>query len=187
MASSNQETEIKLAATSIGDAEGLLRRNGFSVTIPRAFEANELFDFPGGILRGRREIIRLREYAGDFVLTYKGPPLAGPHKSREEIETKVADGAALRAVLQRLGLTGTFRYEKYRTEWARPGEPGHATLDETPIGVFLELEGPPDWIDQTAAGIGFQPKDYITASYATLYLDYCEKAGIQPTHMTFKA
>ena len=30
-------------------------------------------------------------------------------------------------------------------------EPGVIELDETPAGDFLELEGPPEWIDATAA------------------------------------
>ena len=50
-----------------------------------------------------------------------------------------------------------------------------ATLDETPIGVFVELEGPPDWIDRTARRLGFSPADYIKASYARLYQQWCSE------------
>ena len=185
MDSHKLETEIKLRAPSAGEAKTLLEQHGFAVSRPRAFEANELFDFREGGLRQRREILRLREYAGQSVVTYKGPPIAGRHKSREELETKVDDGQTLRAVFSRLGLKPTFRYEKYRTEWTRGSEPGHATLDETPIGVFLELEGPPGWIDQTASLLGFQAGDYITASYGKLYEEFCNKNGIAPSHMTF--
>ncbi len=46
---------------------------------------------------------------------------------------------------------------------------GVAMLDETPAGVFLELEGPPRWIDRTARRLGFGEADYITASYAELH------------------
>jgi len=42
-------------------------------------------------------------------------------------------------------------------------------LDETPLGVFLELEGPARWIDRTARALGFSESDYITDSYAELH------------------
>ena len=38
-----------------------------------------------------------------------------------------------------IGLVAAFRYEKWRSEWS-DGE-GHCVIDETPIGVFAELEG----------------------------------------------
>ena len=63
-----------------------------------------------------------------------------------------------------------FRYEKFRTEFQRRGSKGIATLDETPIGTYLELEGDPQWIDRMARTLGYEEKDYITASYARLFL-----------------
>jgi adenylate cyclase class 2 len=58
-------------------------------------------------------------------------------------------------------------------------------VDETPIGVYLELEGSPAWIDRTAFQLGFADKDYITASYARLYVEWCEARGVAPTNMLF--
>lgn len=187
MTSHNQEIEIKLAVRSADEARAMLQRLGFAVKTARTFEANELFDFKSGALRRQRELLRLREYGGEFIVTYKGPPEPGPYKSREEIETKVSDGTRMRTLFARLGLQPTFRYEKYRTEWSRGDEPGLVTLDETPIGAFLELEGLPGWIDSTAAALGFRRQDYITASYGGLYLDFCNKNGLTPSHMTFPA
>lgn len=185
MTQNQQETEIKLAVSSVPEAEALLRKARFAVTTPRSFEANELFDFPGGLLRGSRKLLRLREFRGRSIVTFKGTPQPGPHKVREEIETEVADGAALRTVFDNLGLRKTFRYEKFRTEFARENEPGGVTLDETPIGVYLELEGSAEWIDKTAKELGFRPGDYITSSYGTLYLEYCQSKNLEPSDMTF--
>ena len=56
-----------------------------------------------------------------------------------------------------------------------PANPGVVTLDETPIGWFLELEGSPDWIDKTARQLGFSEEDYVILSYAALYLTYCNE------------
>ncbi|MBV9156122.1 MAG: adenylate cyclase, partial [Acidobacteriaceae bacterium] len=67
---------------------------------------------------------------------------------------------------------------------AKPRQ-GVVTLDETPIGTFLELEGPGDWIDETAKQLGFSRADYIVDSYGRLYLADCERRGVQPTNMTF--
>ena len=88
-------------------------------------------------------------------------------------------------MLARLDFIPTFRYEKFRTAYRRPGEAGVATLDETPIGVYLELEGAPRWIDRTARRLGFAEADYSTASYYGLYADYCRTHGLPVTHMTW--
>ena len=85
-----------------------------------------------------------------------------------------------------LGYGPKFRYEKYRTEYLRPGEAGVAMLDETPIGNFLELEGPGPWIDATAREFGFRRTDYITSSYGALYLADCQLRGRKPGHMVFR-
>jgi adenylate cyclase class 2 len=79
-----------------------------------------------------------------------------------------------------------FLYEKYRTEYISTIEPGTVTLDETPIGTFLELEGPPDWIDATARRLNFTEADYIVESYGKLYSDYCIKHGLAPADMRYE-
>lgn len=145
-----------------------------------------MLDQPDGSLRMDRCLLRMREFAGDSILTWKGPPQNGPHKRREEIETHVKDSVAFGKIMHRLGYLVTFRYEKYRTEYRKPGEDGLAVIDETPIGVYLELEGEPDWIDATAAQLGFTQKDYVLDSYGSLYLQYCQRKGIAPGNMVFE-
>jgi adenylate cyclase class 2 len=181
----NREVEVKLAAASAEDALERLARAGFQVLQPRAFEANVVFDTPSAQLRNSGRLLRLREFAGENTLTFKGPPAPGIHKSREEIETKVGSAEEFMQVLDRLGFSPTFRYEKFRTVFERPGEPGLAVLDETPIGVFLELEGAPEWIDATAVRIGYSVDDYITASYGSLYFQNCSQRGEPATNMVF--
>ena len=60
------------------------------------------------------------------------------------------------------------------------------TLDETPIGNFIELEGEPQWIDQTANELGFPESTYVTSSYATLYVNHCAAVGVLVEHMAFQ-
>jgi len=135
------------------------------------------------------------------ILTFKSPPrelAIGPagapsdrlHKVREEIEVVLTDAATLQKILEGLGLKGWFRYEKYRTAyrlsrrfpWAKDLL---VDLDETPIGTFVELEGPPDAIDHAASELGYSSHDYILKNYLVLYLDECKRHGLQPTHMLF--
>jgi adenylate cyclase class 2 len=89
------------------------------------------------------------------------------------------------AIFERLGYRPVFRYEKYRTEYRLERGAGVATLDETPVGMYLELEGAPAWIDRMAQRMGFGEQDYVTDSYARLYLDWCRKMRVTPSNMVF--
>jgi adenylate cyclase class 2 len=175
-----REIEIKLQVVDAAQARRRLEAAGFATLAGRMFERNTLFDDPGLRLRARGELLRVRRVGAETVLTFKGPATPGKHKSREEIEIRVSDAGALEIILVRLGLQPSYRYEKYRTEFSRAGEPGVVALDETPIGVFFEVEGPGEWIDRVASELGFSQPDYITASYATLHLDYCRERGLDP-------
>jgi len=163
----------------------LLRAAGFRVSKRRLFEANTLFDRARGSLRRKGCLLRVRQAGALGILTYKGKETIGKYKDREELEVGVSDPRRLSEMLARLDFIPTFRYEKFRTEYRRPGEAGLATLDQTPIGVYLELEGTPGWIDGTARRLGFAESDYSTASYYTLYAAYCRGRGLPVTHMTF--
>jgi adenylate cyclase class 2 len=182
---SQVENEVKLRVADAQGARALLERTGFSVVKPRIFEGNDVFDTASASFRSRGELIRVRNAGDNVVLTFKGVAVPGPHKQRPEYETTVGDAAGLRQIFGQLGLERKFRYEKYRTEFQRSGEDGVATLDETPIGVFLELEGDPEWLDSRARELGFGPADYITKSYGTLYFEYCRENGIEPADMVF--
>lgn len=187
------ETEIKLRIAEGGAASTrrLLEQHGFAETSPRVLEVDQVYDLPSQELRSSARLLRLRHSADTWTLTYKGPPVAGPHKSREEIETTLADGAAFEVILARLGYVPAFRYEKFRTKFraAAAGAglvtEGLVTLDETPIGLFIELEGPGYWIDRTATRLGFGGEEYITRSYAALYLEHLNANPGAPPNMTF--
>jgi len=183
--SSPEEIEIKFHAA---DPRGIVRRlkgAGFRLITPRTHEMNTLYDLPGAPLRRRGELLRLRKYGKKWVLTHKAKGKIGRHKSRIETETEVADGVKLDSILDSLGFTPTFRYEKFRAEWS-DGD-GHVVLDDTPIGSLGEIEGPARWIDRTARALGIGPGDYITKSYAELFLEWKTKTRSRVEEMTFKA
>jgi len=185
MPHSPTETEIKLAVPTIAAARRLLRLTGFKVSRRRVFENNIIFDTPQLTLRNSSRLLRLRQAGRVTSVTYKGPPTVSRHKSREELELTASSAATMNVIFDRLGFREVFRYEKYRTEYRQERGRGMATLDETPVGLYLELEGPPGWIDRTARQMGFGEPDYITASYVRLYLDWCKKNRVKPSNMVF--
>jgi adenylate cyclase class 2 len=179
------EVEIKLALQSAAKARALLRHLDFKVIAPRVFERNLVLDDDEGSLRALGMLLRVREAGKTATCTFKGPDIPGRHKRRIEREFTASDSESCLAVFAGVGFRESFRYEKYRTEFARAKDAGIATLDETPIGVFMELEGPARWIDTTAHALGVTRDAYIKASYARLYFAWCEAHGIQPTGMCF--
>ncbi len=164
------EIEIKLPVGNMAGLRHQLKRLGFRVRCQRHFEDNTLFDTATLALRQRGAMLRLRTAAGQALLTFKEKGRASTHyKVRREQETRVTNVEAVRAILNSLGYKPAFRYQKYRTVFMQAKGPGKLTLDETPIGTFIELEGPRRWIRMVANALGYRPKEFTTATYAELY------------------
>jgi adenylate cyclase class 2 len=181
----------------------------------RVHEMNLIFDTPAGGLAKHGQLLRIRTETPEpakgqskkipsrSLLTFKNPPdsAAGSaqqpsnpsnrrYKVREETELHITDPVALQKIFEGLGLRGWFRYEKFRTTYRLPARLKWAAnllieLDETPIGTFVELEGPSPAIDRAAAELGFRPADYVLKNYLVLYLDDCRKHNVQPSNMLF--
>ena len=180
-----REVEIKFRLTDRAALQRRLRTLGFRRITPRTFESNTLYDFRGGSLRGRGQLLRLRRYGDAWTLTFKGKGRPGRHKSRREIESAVAHGEPVAEIFAALGLAPTFRYEKYRSEWSDGS--GMVVLDETPVGDFGEIEGAPAWIDRTARALGLSRRDYITDSYAQIFLQWKKSTRSPAREMTCRA
>ena len=182
------EIEIKLRLSGkLGKMRRRLHDLGFHIAKRRALESNTLFDNSKRTLRKHGKLIRVRATNGQRVLTYKGPSQASKYKKRPELEIDLPPGTRMETILEQMGYHPVFRYEKFRTEYARrASNGGKVLLDETPIGNFLEIEGSPRWIDRTARLLGFASSDYITRSYGYLYLAHCRERRIRPKDMLFK-
>lgn len=177
------EVEIKFL---IHDLEGLrnrLREIGFREETPRTHELNTLYDHLGR-LRSRGEVLRIRKYGETWKVTHKSKGKDSKHKTRMELETKVADGPTLDQIFRAIGYEPRFTYEKFRSEWT-DGE-GHVVLDETPIGNIGEIEGTPEWIDRTAERLGVKESDYINKSYTELFFDWAKQNKSKAKNMTFE-
>ena len=187
------EIELKLPVSDPAALQSRLSQLGFHLDTPRTFEHNTLYDTPSRDLRAKRALLRLRHYGSTWTLTHKRlpdqPPDVTRYKVRIETETTVKDGPALAAIFEQLGYTPAFVYEKFRTEWSHvdpiTNTVVHLVIDETPIGNYAELEGPPDWIDRTLAELDIDHATCLTDSYGKLFLDWKERTGSPAENLTF--
>lgn len=189
MRARRKETEIKLALSSTASLRRRLRQLRFRLWQRRSFERNTLFDTARHTLRRRGCMLRLRSVNGRHWLTFKGPAdRLRRYKVRTEFEAELSDAPAAQEILTGLGFRPVFRYEKFRTVYAGRGRwrGGEAMLDETPIGVFVELEGSRRWIRRLAQALGAGPRAFITKAYAALYADWCRRRHRPLGNMIFR-
>jgi adenylate cyclase class 2 len=212
-----RETEIKLKIDDVRAFHRALKRIGarpVGIGNGRVHEENLIFDTPQGGLAKHGQLLRIRTETPEVrgkskaagprrrvVVTFKQPiarPAAagfasarrGSYKVRDEIEVEVGEAENLSRIFEGLGMSGWFRYEKYRTTFRLAASKAWARdllieLDETPIGTFVELEGPAEAIDRAATELGFSKRDYVLKNYLVLYMEECRRKGEQPRHMVF--
>jgi len=206
-----RETEIKLHISDVKVFQRKLKKLGAKTVGAgdgRVHEFNTIFDTPEGGLAKHGQLLRIRTETASgkgkgagakrIVLTFKQPTVKGVSdegarfKVREETETELTDSIALTKIFEGLGMRGWFSYEKYRTTWQLGAQEKWAKdllieVDETPVGTYVELEGPPEAIDRAAEAFGFARKDYLLKNYLTLYAEDCRKRGVAPGNMLFEA
>lgn len=179
------EREIKLAFPSADDARTALARAGAVPHTRRRLQDDRLYDTDDNMLFAQRSALRLRLDGERAIVTFKGPVEPGMLKTREEIETPVASHEAMAAILSRLGFTPWFRYQKYREEFRAAGVV--AAIDETPAGVFVEIEGEEDGILQLAAALERAPSDFILDSYRGVWMKHQQARGLPAGDMLFES
>jgi adenylate cyclase class 2 len=183
MDTTSVEREVKLRFGSAGEARAAILATGATPLYGRRLQEDCLLDDESETLRRRRCVLRIRTELGKARLTFKGPVQSAAVKIREELETVVGDGTVLRRVLEELGLHVWFRYEKYREEFAH--EDVIVAIDETPVGVFVEIEGSEPGIETAAGLLGRGPDDYVLDSYRSLFLRHREALGLDGQDMVF--
>ena len=183
--SATLEREIKLPFESAEAARAAVLATGATPLKGRRLQEDCLLDTTDDDLRRRRSALRVRQDGGRCILTFKGPVQPGEVKVREEIETMAGDGTLLMRILGELGYHVWFRYEKYREEFTL--DDCIIAIDETPVGVFVEIEGGDRGIAAAAQLLGRGPGDYVLDSYRGLFVRHCQQLGISVTDMLFDA
>src|SRR5256885_970668 len=96
---SNKEVEIKFRIDGMRGLTRKLRESKFRLVTRRTHEMNTIYDLPGEPLRERGELLRLRKYGVEWVLTHKAKGSAGHHKTRVETESKADDDGSVAEAL----------------------------------------------------------------------------------------
>lgn len=170
------ETEVKIRITEedLERVRARLNELGARCVSPRAEEKNILFDFPERNLETTGCAIRLRTYGEKCTLTFKGEVQEDPRfKKRQELETSIEDPKAMIKVLEGMGMHVCFEYSKIREVYTLSVEKDDAEicLDETPVGIFVEIEGSENSIETLASHLGWTPDSFIRRNYIEMYLE----------------
>ena len=86
--------------------------------------------------------------------------------------------------LEQLGFAVWFRYQKYREEYALSDV--IVAIDETPVGVFVEIEGDEHGIIEATRALGRQQHDFVLDSYRSLFIEHRRAQGLPTTDMLFE-
>jgi adenylate cyclase class 2 len=157
----------------------------------KVLEVNHILDDAQGSLLAAQRGLRVRachDLAGHLISgtwTYKGPPLPGPAKQREEIETQIANPAAALGLLRALGYAEVIAFHKRRESWLL--DEAHVELDELPaLGLFVEIEAPDAMqVMEIKDLIGLKEQLPIAETYVTLVVQHCSTAGNTPAQLWF--
>ena len=177
------EREIKLRYDSVESARAAVLAAGATPLLGRRLQEDALLDTEDESLRRRRCVLRVRLENGKSRITFKGPVQPSEMKLRDELETIIGDGVLLLRIFEELGFHIWFRYEKYREEFSH--EEVIVAIDETPVGIFVEIEGSESGIASMAEALGRKESDYIQDSYRGLFLQLREEFGIAGQDMVF--
>ncbi len=177
------EREVKLSFASADAAREAVLAAGATPLHGRRLQEDALLDTTADLLHERACALRIRMENGKSRITFKGPVQQSAMKLREEFETLVGDGVLLLRIFEELGFHVWFRYEKYREEFSH--EDVTIAVDETPVGVFVEIEGTERGITAMAAALGRGPSDYILDSYRGLFLQHRAALGLTASDMVF--
>jgi adenylate cyclase class 2 len=177
------EREIKLRYDSVESARAAVVAAGATPLLGRRLQEDALLDTDDESLRRRRCVLRVRLENGKSRITFKGPVQPSEMKLRDELETIIGDGVLLLRIFEELGFHVWFRYEKYREEFSH--EQVIVAIDETPVGVFVEIEGSEQGISTMARALGRRPDDYVLDSYRGLFLQHREALGLSGADMLF--
>lgn len=181
----NREIEVKFKISSVEEMLGIILNSGAVLEQETRFERNLRWDDADETLTKTHQVLRLRDNGGTSVLTYKSEKQNDRGiAEREEIETVVTDFENTRLILERLGYKIVFIYEKYRSIYRL--DDTELFLDHTPIGDYIEIEGPDDpAIRRSAERLGLNWEDRISKGYRNLFKKWKKLTDYPGRDMTF--
>ena len=145
-----------------------------------ALETNVFFDTEDRSLLAGDRGLRLRTAQSlpdgptSNTVTYKGPRMAGPLKSRSELEMGVSDPDDAIALFEALGYQRVLSFQKRRETWEFGG--CKVELDELPhLGVYVEIEGASEAsVMKVRETLELTNRALVKASYIALMMTYLQ-------------
>lgn len=181
----DQEIEVKFFLQDYAELMKKIAILHLPCSQHRVHELNLRYDLPDGSLVAQKQVLRLRK---DYQahLTFKGPGVMEDGVlSRKEIEVVVSDFDATRRLLEALGYQVVMMYEKYRANYLLDSLV--ISVDETPLGLFIELEGEsPAQVRQAAETFGFNWEARINLSYSALLNLFNQNTGHTFSDLSFE-
>lgn len=165
------ESELKIPVDTLDEIRRRLGETDAERVSLREHEINILFDGADGQLAAAGQVLRVRRVGSRHILTFKGPAtFDGAVKQRREIELEISSSERISELLHALGYVPRMRYEKERESWNLAD--ARIDLDHTPMGDFVEIEGPSDRLEAIAHQLGLDPADALAQSYISLWQGY---------------
>jgi adenylate cyclase class 2 len=165
------ESELKISVTDFEPVRASLHRERAVLVQAMARETNLLLDRRDRSLGTDGSMLRLRQHGGRNLLTLKGPvSYRGVIKVREELEVEFSDLSRMVEIFDSLGFSVIMKYEKDREEWLF--EEYSVVLDHTPMGNFVEVEGPPERLASAARLLDLELAAAVRGSYVSLWQEY---------------
>ncbi len=175
---------MKIPVAALAVVRERLSQRGARRVQPSALEDNWVLDDSHRTLSGSGRLLRVRRTGARAWLTLKEPgSFTGGVKSRVETETEVGSADVVLAVLAGLGFRTARHYQKRREAWSF--DEIVVALDATPMGEFVELEGPADRLAAAALDLGLDPASAVLGTYLDLWLAYRALHPEAPIDMVF--
>jgi len=168
------EIEVKIKIEDVEDIKKRILKIKAELFKHRHLEVDEYFDNRNK-LKNTDQLLRLRD---NCILTYKGPQKRKQEmKIREEIELLIDDGNKFKQILEKLGYIYVKRKEKYRESYILGRT--QITIDETPMGNYIEVEGSKETVPKIVKRLGFAEKDMINKTYTDIWEAYAKKNNLK--------
>jgi adenylate cyclase class 2 len=179
-----REIEVKFYIQDFKALQDRISVSGAQLIRPRVLERNLRLDTEDRSLQKEGRLLRIRQDDGVWI-TYKADAqVDGGLITRTEIEFGADDFEVAKRLFTALGYQVVVMYEKYRQVY-KVGDVV-VTLDELPLGNFVEVEGPNRvMIEAVAELLGLNWKNGIATNYLGLFEIVKAKRGFHFNDLTF--
>jgi len=182
----HEEIEVKFLLEDLPAMRQRLVALGATLSTPRTYEENLLFDTPDAQFRQQGRLLRLRRDRRNRI-TYKEPTTHNDldFKIMQEYEIEVSDFAQAHAILAKLGFVQVLRFEKYRETFTY--QDAEIVLDEVPFGTFMEIEASQEGIRALVTALDLDFATRLVSSYVDIFDAVCTTYSLPVTDITFAA